>query len=118
MKLPGSGLHSSSSALTLAVRVEIQHAARPHHRLQGDDLIQRHSEELVLVEPPRRRVVRFMRTEVVVAEGKPLPPGHEQQIMMKISLENDHKEPRRGERRPDPVTNGSLTSRSSRASRS
>lgn len=71
---------------TLAVRVEVEDTACSHHRLQGDDLVQRHSEELVLVEPPWWRMVRFMRTEVVVAEGKPLPPGSLQQWMVLLKL--------------------------------
>lgn len=60
--------------LTLAVGVEVQDAAGGHHRLQRDDLVQRHPEQLVLVEPPRWGVMRLMRAEVVMPERKPLPP--------------------------------------------
>lgn len=45
-------LGAVNPALTLAVGVEIEDAAGSHHGLQGDDLIQRHPEELVLVEAP------------------------------------------------------------------
>lgn len=62
------------SPLTLAISVEIEDTAGSHHCLQGDDLIERHAEQLVLIEPPRWRMMRLMRTEVVVAKGKPLTP--------------------------------------------
>ena len=39
-------------SLTLAEGVEVEHAAGAHHGLQGDDLVQRHPEQLILVEPP------------------------------------------------------------------
>lgn len=62
-------------ALTFAIGVEIEDAARSHHRFQGDDLIERHAEQFILIEASRWRVMRFMRTEVVVAKGEPLSPG-------------------------------------------
>lgn len=57
--------------LTLAVSIQVQHTARPHHRLQWYDLIERHSEQLVVIEATGRRVVCFMGTEIVMTKGKP-----------------------------------------------
>lgn len=59
-------------ALTFAVSVEIQHTAGSHDCLQGDDLVERHAKQLVLVEPARWGMVCLVRTEVVVAKGEPL----------------------------------------------
>lgn len=56
---------------TFTVCVEVQHTAGPHDGLQGDDLIERHPEQLVVIEPTGRRMVGFMGTEVMVAKGKP-----------------------------------------------
>lgn len=57
--------------LTLAVSIQVQHTARPHHRLQWYDLIERHSEQLIVIEATGRRVVCFMGTEIVMTKGKP-----------------------------------------------
>lgn len=57
--------------LTLAVSIQVQHTARPHHSLQWYDLIERHSEQLVVVETTGRRVVCFMGTEIMMTKGKP-----------------------------------------------
>ena len=63
---------------TFAEGVEVEHTAGAHHSLQRDDLVQRDPEELVLVEASRGRVVRLMRPEVMMSEGKPLPSAHKQ----------------------------------------
>ena len=65
------------TALTFAIGIEIQHATGAHHGLQRDDFVQRNPEELVVVELPGGGVVCFVRTEVVVAKGKPLGPEGE-----------------------------------------
>lgn len=64
-------------SLTFAVSVEVQHAAGPHHGLQRDDLVQRHPEQLVVVEAAGGGVVGLVGPEVVVAEGEPLLPREE-----------------------------------------
>lgn len=60
---------------TFAVGVKIEDTACRHHRLQGDDLVQRHAEQFVLVETPRRGMVRLMGTEVVMTKSKALAPS-------------------------------------------
>lgn len=60
------------SILTFAVGVQVKHTARPHHGLQGDDFVQGHPEQLVVVELPRWGMMRFVRTEIVVAKGEAL----------------------------------------------
>ena len=63
--------------LTLAVSVVVEDTAGPDHGLQWDDLVERHAEQLVVVEAARGRVVCLVGPEVMVAKGKPLTPtGH------------------------------------------
>lgn len=64
-------------SLTFAVGVEVEDAAGPNHGLQRDDLVEWHTEQLVVVEAARGRVVRLVGPEVMMAKGKPLTPiGH------------------------------------------
>ena len=53
-------------------RSHVHHAAAAHDGLQGDDLIQRHTEHLVLVELAAGLVEGLVGTQVVVTKRKPL----------------------------------------------
>lgn len=65
---------AQEACLTLAVGVKVQNTAHSHHCLQRDDLIERHSEQLVMVEAARGWVVGLMRSEIVMTKSKPLTP--------------------------------------------
>lgn len=58
--------------LTFTICIKVQHAAGPHHSLQGNDLVQRHPKQFIVVEPTGWRMVGFVGTEIMVAKGKPL----------------------------------------------
>lgn len=65
---------SQEAHLTLAVGVQVQDTTRSHHCLQRNDLIERHSEQLVMVEAAWGRVMSLVRSEIVMTKSKSLTP--------------------------------------------
>ena len=61
---------------TSTVGADVHHTAPAHNGLQGDDLIQGHTEHLIGVELAVSLVERLMGPQVVVAKRKPLITAH------------------------------------------
>ena len=55
----------------LAVRVQVEHPAGPHHTVQRHDLVAGDTEHLILKELAVRLMERLVRADVQVAEREP-----------------------------------------------
>lgn len=109
----GQSAPRGAQPLTFAVRVQVQDTAGPHHSLQGNDLVQRHPEQFIVIETAGWRMVGFVGPEIMVAEGEALlsEKGEREKVAARRARP-EHARRRRGSGGP-----AARTSRSSRASR-
>lgn len=57
-------------SLTFTIRIKVQDTAGPYHSLQGNDLVEWHPKQLIVIETAGWRVVGLVGAEVVMTEGK------------------------------------------------